>query len=131
MIAYSTYCSKEKKHSKILLPILERYKSKRILAVYNSAKAKGVKFVIFSGKYGILEVEQNIDHYDHLLLASEVEKHSDMVVSQLKEKKITKIIFYTNSIEYDKNLKPYIDCISMASAKGEITLEIIELSFND
>ena len=131
MIAYCTYCSNEKNDSKILLPVLERYKSKRILTVFNFAKAKGLKFVILSGKYGILDVEQSIHYYDHLLSASEVEKHSDMVASQLKEKKITKIIFYTNSIEYDKNLKAYIDCILIASAKGEISLEIKELSFND
>jgi len=131
MIAYCTYCSKEKNDSKTLLPVLERYKSKRISTVFNFAKAKGLKFVILSGKYGVLDVEQSIHYYNHLLSANEVEKHSDMVVSQLKAKKITKIIFYTNSIECDKNLKPYIDCISMASAKGEITLEIKELFFND
>lgn len=126
MLSYCTYCSAEKNTSETPLPAIERYRSSRILEVNEKAKHAGETFVILSGKYGILDAEQPIDHYDHLLIASEVEQHAMLVASQLKEKGITKLVFYTDSVLKDPNIQPYIDCISLATAKAGTTLEIIE-----
>ena len=131
MIVYCTYCSAEKNNSKLLLPTIERYKSIRINTVFNLAKTEGLQFIILSGKYGILEAEQEIGYYDHLLMESEVKKHANLIAKQLKSKNITKIVFYMNSIARDKNLKSYLDCITIASAKSGAILEIKESNFND
>ena len=109
------------------MPAIERYESLRITGVYKKASEAGAGFVILSGKYGILDAQQPIAYYDHLLAASEVEKHAALVARQLKEKGITKLVFYTDSILKDPNVKPYIDCIKLGAAKGGVVLEIREL----
>lgn len=131
MLTYCTYCSAEKKDAKKLMAAIERYKSTRIKTIYNLAQKDEVDFIILSGKYGILDAKQEIDYYDHLLIASEVEKHVNLIVTQLKVKNITKIVFYMSSIVNDKNLKPYLDCITMAASKSNIDLEIRESQFSD
>jgi cytoplasmic iron level regulating protein YaaA (DUF328/UPF0246 family) len=44
----------------------------------------GQKFLILSGKYGILEPSDPIPYYDHLLQSSEVSEHSKKVADQLE-----------------------------------------------
>lgn len=120
-----------KNYSKKPIPAIELYKSERINTVFNLAKNDEVNFVILSGKFGILDTQQKISYYDHLLKPSEVENHAKLVASQLKEKKLTQIIFYMGSVKHDKNLIPYIDCIKKASTKNGITIEFKELDFID
>lgn len=131
MLVYCTYCSAEKNHSEKPLHAIDLYKSERINTIFKSAETEGLKFVILSGKFGVLETHQKINYYDHLLMPSEVENHTKLVASQLKEKKITQIIFHMGSIKHDKNLKPYIDCIAAASAQSGVSIEFRESNFID
>ena len=131
MLAYCTYCSAEKNHSQKLLPAIDLYKSHRISKISDLSEKKGVKFIILSGKFGVVDVHQKIDYYDHLLKPSEVEGHAELVASQLKEKKISHLVFYMSSIAHDKHIKPYADCMLEACAKSSIPIEIIEDYFND
>lgn len=131
MLAYCTYCSAEKNHSEKLLPAIDLYQSERITTIFNSAKTEGRRFIILSGKLGIIEPYQKIDYYDHLLKPSEVEDHAELVASQLKEKKISQLVFYMGSIAHDKNIKPYADCILEASAKSQISIEFRDAPFID
>ena len=128
MLAYCTYCSAEKDPSEFLVSAISRYKSSRITDVYTSANAASVKFVILSGKYGVINAHQKIDYYDHLLLPAEVEKHVELVASQLKEMRITKLVFYTVSVLTDLNIQPYIDCIKRGAAKNGTAIEVKEIS---
>jgi hypothetical protein len=128
MIAYCTYCSAEKDPSEFPLSAINRYRSSRITDVYTSANAASVKFVILSGKYGVIDAHHKIDYYDHLLLPSEVEKHVELVVSQLKEMGITKLVFYTVSVLADPNIGPYIDCIKLSAAKNGTAIVVKEIS---
>jgi len=128
MITYCTYCSAEKDYSEMTLPAIERYESSRITSVYNKAIEEGVGFVILSGKYGILNTQQSIDYYDHLLVTSELEQHASLIATQFKTKGITKLVFFTESVSKDPNVKPYIDCIKQGAAKSEVALEIRELA---
>jgi hypothetical protein len=88
MYAYCTYCSAEKKETEIPISKFERYKSTRIQTIFSLAKEQGIKFLILSGNYGLLEATDKIDFYDHLLLEHEVEKKALFVSAQIKEKKI-------------------------------------------
>lgn len=128
MLAYCTYCSAEKNHSEFPLSAINRYKSSRITDIYTSANAASVKFVILSGKYGVINAHHKIDYYDHLLLPAEVEKHAELVASQLKEMGITKLVFYTVSVLTDPNIQPYIDCIKLGAAKNGTAIEVKEIS---
>ena len=131
MLAFSTYCSANKKHSTSPIPAIELYKSQRIAIVYSLAEVENSRFVTLSGKYGLVDAQQEIEEYDHLLSASEVEHHSDIVASQIKEKNISEIIFFMNSIKNDHKLKPYLECIMKACDKTGINIEIKEKSFID
>ncbi|MCH2043804.1 MAG: hypothetical protein MK212_06645 [Saprospiraceae bacterium] len=131
MLAYCTYCSANKHYSEIKVSAIQLYDSTRITEVFEAATKANIAFVILSGKYGIIEADEQISYYDHLLLPSEVENHASLLASQILSKHITKIQFYTNSIERDKNLKAYIDCIIKACAKSSTKLNIVEKYFDD
>jgi hypothetical protein len=124
MLAYCTYCSAEKNYSKTALPAIDLYKSARISKVFLAAQQVKTKFIILSGKHGIICANEKINYYDHLLLASEVVVHSELIASQIKSKGINEIVFFMKTVEEDENLKPYLDCIESACLKLKITLRI-------
>jgi hypothetical protein len=124
MLAYCTYCSSEKNYSKTALPAIDLYKSARISKVFLAAKEVKAKFIILSGKYGIIYAHEKINYYDHLLLASEVDLHSELIASQIKSKGINEIVFFMKPVEEDENLKPYLDCIEKTCLKLKITLRV-------
>jgi hypothetical protein len=131
MLVICTYCSSGKHYSETPLPAIDLYKSRRITKVFETAKKSNVTFLILSGKYGLLNSNEEIDYYDHLLVQPEVKDHSDLIASQIKSKGISQIEFYMNSVESDSNLKAYIDCISIACTKASITLKINIEDFED
>jgi hypothetical protein len=91
----------------------------------------GLKFLILSGKYGILEPRDPIPYYDHLLQSSEVSEHSKRVADQLEALGVKDLIFFAGSLSADENLKPYFDCIKIASQKAGIELKFVDLPTND
>jgi len=124
MLAFCTYCSAKKQETTTTLSAIDLYISDRIQDVFRQAQEANTRFIILSGKYGLLEPDDKIDYYDHLLIASEVEAHSTLIAQQLKTKHISKLVFFTNTIEQDQNLKPYIDCITKAAKESDVELEI-------
>ena len=131
MLAYCTYCSAEKLHSEKELPAIDLYKSKRISDVYNSAKRDGQQFLILSGKYGIVDANQPIAYYDHLLTAEEVEEHTELVAEQLSAIRISEVVFFMSSLKHDALVKPYLDSISRACEKLEVSLVCKEGDYQD
>ena len=79
----------------------------------------------------MVDPNEEISFYDHLLMSTEIENHSDLIASQLISKNISTIEFYMNSVERDNNLQAYIDCISKACAKSSIQLKINVEDFKD
>jgi len=124
MIAYATYCSAQKNFSKKELPAMELYDSQRITNIARRAKKDNICFYILSGKYGLLKPGQKIAHYDHLLTLSEVEKHSRSIAIQLRSNNISKMIYFTNPLETDPNLLPYLKCIGRACELAKIPMQI-------
>lgn len=84
-------------------------------------------FVILSGKYGLVEPEQPIAYYDHLLLSEEVEAHAKRVATQLKQLNATKLVFYSVPLNTDSNLEAYVNCIRIAAKSVGVTFELIEV----
>ena len=125
MLIYLTYCSAQKNFSKKEISAIELYDSKRITNIARRAKKDTIHFCILSGKYGLLDLDQKIAYYNHLLKPSEVESHSRCIATQITSKKITKIVFFTKPVETDPNLLPYIACIESACEKANIQLKIL------
>lgn len=130
-IAYCTYCSAEKINATFSLPAIELYKSNRISKVYQLAQDANVVFVILSGKYGLLQPNERINYYDHLLISSEVPAHAKLVAEQISSKNITELVFFTNDVKDDPNLKAYIDCIVESCAKASVTMRIVNQKYID
>ena len=131
MLAYCTYCSADKHYSEIPVPAIQLYSSYRIAKVFEAAKQSNTAFLILSGKYGVVDPNDEISYYDHLLTSSEIETHSDLIASQIISKNITTIEFYMNNVERDQNLYVYKDCLSKACAKSGIQLKIHVEDFLD
>lgn len=131
MTVFCTYCSAKKDRSQGELPALQRYRSHRIESVYVAAMSLGLKFLILSGKYGILEPSETIPYYDHLLQSSEVSEHSKRVAVQLEALGVKDLIFFAGSFSDDENLKPYLDCIKLSSQKAGFELKFVDLPTND
>jgi hypothetical protein len=129
MITHCTYCSADKNHLESPTEAIHVYKSNRILSLYGTAIEQKVGFIILSGKFGIISPTDKIDYYDHLLIATEVQAHAELISTQIKAKGISKIVFFMNSLEQDTNLQPYLDCMKMACQKANIqlTVEITDL----
>lgn len=127
MTVFCTYCSAKKDRSLGELPAIQRYQSHRIKSVYIAAISLGYKFLILSGKYGILEPSDPIPYYDHLLQPSEVSELSKRVADQLEALGVKNITFFTRSFSDDENLKPYFNCIKFASQKKGIKLKFVDL----
>ena len=106
---------------------IQLYDSERISKVFKLAKSQNTKFVILSGKYGLIEAHEQINYYDHLLDQTEVESHSGVMASQIATKDISEIVFFSNTVEADQNLLPYLRCIKRACeiAKIPITIKAI------
>ena len=131
MLVYCTYCSADKHFLDARVPAIELYKSHRIAEVFNLAKDAGTAFLILSGKYGIIGPNERIEHYDHLLKSSEIELHSDKIAKQINSINISSIVFFMRSVDKDKNLQAYLDCISRACEKATIKLEVRVSEFHD
>ena len=124
MLVYLTYCSAQKNFSKKALPAIQLYDSERISKVFELAKSQNAKFVILSGKHGLLEAHQQINYYDHLLDQTEVESHAGVMASQIATKDISEIVFFSNSVQTDPNLLPYLRSIKRACEIAKITITI-------
>lgn len=128
MKAYCTYCSAQKDPSQKMLPAIKRYKSQRIRSVYEESQKEKHKFIIFSGKFGLLYPNDEVPFYDHLLRISEVEEHAKKIADQIDEMGFNQIVFFVRSPLEDKNVLNYIECLSLACDKTHTRLEIHEYS---
>jgi hypothetical protein len=124
MTVFCTYCSAEKDPSEGELPAIQRYLSPRIQSVYAAAKRLGLRFLILSGEFGILEPDDPIPYYDHLLLPSEVPEHAKRVADQLKDLDVKDMIFFTRS---DAAVKPYLECMKSACQIAGAELKFVTL----
>ena len=130
MTVFCTYCSAEKNRSQGELPAIQRYRSPRINSVYSAALSLGLEFLILSGEYGMLKPSDPIPYYAHLLIAPEVPEHAQKVAAQLEALGVKDLIFFTRPLAEDKNLKPYHNCIKLASQKAGAGLKFVELIIN-
>jgi hypothetical protein len=89
-----TTCCKDKRENRELLPATERYISERIDFVAEESGRLGKPFIIFSGKYGVIDADHKIPWYDKKLEPEDVTGMIPIVKSQLLEKGVWKIRFY-------------------------------------
>ena len=105
-----------------VLPAIERYISPRIQSVYRLATANGNDFLILSGKYGLMDAQQPIPWYDHLLVAEEIDQMVSLVVKQLVDFGVQSLTFYTADEKSDPSWHPYCEVIRRSTATAGVRL---------
>ncbi|NVK65726.1 MAG: hypothetical protein HWE22_14125 [Flavobacteriales bacterium] len=124
---YVTYCSAEKSKETKDLPAIDRYESDRIDYVHALAKQDKARFMILSGKFGLLEPSTKIPYYDHLLKAFETNRLGKTVAKQLKQHKGISIVFHSHWIDKDMQVAPYIEVMTDACELAKIPFELMIL----
>lgn len=119
-----THCSAEKDKAEGMLPASKRYISVRISKVEELARQSGLHFCILSGEFGLLDADQPIPWYDHLLIPGEVPALVEKIIIQLQEKKICQIDYYVRPVNIDPNNASYTNALKAACAKAEVALQI-------
>lgn len=122
-----TYCSASKDPDKGLIPAFKRYISPRIIFVQEVAEKQDIHFCILSGKFGLVDWNQPLPWYDHLLLREEVPGLVEIVKNQLTSKNIHEVNYYTRDPKFDINLLPYINTIEKASQTIGVEMQIFTL----
>jgi dipeptidyl aminopeptidase/acylaminoacyl peptidase len=126
---YITTCSAQKRDDSADLPAIERYVSDRIREVFHWSRRDDADFRILSGEFGLLNTEDPIPWYDHLLKPEEVSALAGRVAVQLQEQGLTDLIFYSGPLEKDANLYFYLACLQVAAGiAGNVRIEHREIS---
>lgn len=127
MTYFCTYCSAWKDKSSGLLPAIERYKDERIKKIAEGAMAIGVGFLILSGEYGLIRSKDKIPYYDHLLQPDEVDSIAHKMAVQLKKLHAKQIVYFTVSIEKDRNVGPYLRAMQKACDYASVSLSVFNI----
>jgi hypothetical protein len=112
---FCTYCSASKDPADGKIPAFKRYISPRIVLVQELAEKADAHFCILSGKFGLVDWNEPIPWYDHLLIREEVLSLVEIVVNQIRNKDISEIEYYTRSPSLDLNIIPYMNTIEKAT----------------
>lgn len=121
MKLHITYCSKEKDRTRKDLPAIERYKSKRIKHVKAITDEKDERFAILSGKYGLIDPDENIPFYDELMRERDITRLITDVGNFLESNNVNKVIYHTREVRGQRI--PYFKLIKNACETLEIELE--------
>ena len=117
-----TICSREKNEATGLLPAVQRYTSARIDYVSQESRRLGKPFLIFSGKFGLIDAGAEIPWYDQRLDADAVEGMVPVLVSQLREKGVSGIIFYSRP-PGAPGWRPYCEALERACHQLGIAID--------
>ncbi|HLB47379.1 MAG TPA: hypothetical protein VJL59_10280 [Anaerolineales bacterium] len=117
MIAFCTYCSRQKSAEAGNIPAIRRYQSERIAKVHRVTQEVGVQFLILSGEFGLLRPEHPIPDYDHLLIAAEVGALAEKLAAQLQSESVSGIVYFTQPFSQDPNVVPYHDALAASCAR--------------
>ena len=121
MTLHITYCSKEKDRTRKDLPAIERYDSERINKVKALSEEENENFAILSGKYGLIEAQEEIPFYDELLRERNIPQLITGVKNFLKSNNVEKVIYHTKKVENER--KPYFKLVKNACEGQNIELE--------
>ncbi|MFB6191476.1 MAG: hypothetical protein ABEJ64_03535 [Candidatus Nanohaloarchaea archaeon] len=122
MTLHVTYCSREKKRGEGL-SASERYDSARIDRIHGLAEEEDEPFAVLSGKFGLVEPDEEVPFYDQLLADENMEQVAEDAADHLEGHGITEARYFTRPVEGER--KVYRDCIREACEIASVELETI------
>lgn len=124
---YVTYCSAEKNPIEKEIKAIDRYRSERIDHVRALAKQDKADFMILSGKFGLLQINDPIPYYDHLLKPFETTRLSKIVARQLKNFKGRTVVMHSHWMDRDIHVAPYIETLTDACELAKTPFDLVIL----
>jgi hypothetical protein len=121
MTLHITYCSKEKDRTRKDLPSIQRYDSERIDKIKAYADQRNEKFAILSGKYGLIEPEEEIPFYDELLREKDIPHLITGVKNFLESRNIEKVVYHTKEVKDER--RPYFKLLKNACDTLDLEFE--------
>lgn len=103
------------------MPAIERYQSYRIHETHSEASEEDKKFAILSGKYGIIEPDEEIPFYDELLREKDILNLLNEVENYLRGRGVRRVIYHTKKVENEG--KQYYKLVKAACETLEIELD--------
>lgn len=122
-----SYCSAAKRRDEAPLPAIERYRSERLRALWDTGRAAGTPLRILSGEFGLLTAEEPIPWYDHLLEGGEVAAMATRVATALRAAGVTAVEYHTASPETAPDIAPYLAVMRAACEEAAVELVVVEL----
>jgi hypothetical protein len=119
---YITYCSRRKNESAGLLPAVDRYAAPRIKRVRELAASHDARFLIFSGKFGMLKPDEAIPYYDQKLSSSEIPAMALKISGPIGA--FDKVVFWVDPLD---EIASYLEAVRAAAERVAVELEIREL----
>ncbi len=123
-----TYCSGPKRDDGGLLPAVDRYLSARIRDLAERAVEQGDEFRILSGRYGLIDLQQPLPWYDHLLQANEVPGLAETTADLLAHLRPDTVEYHTADPEHALAVAPYHAVIETACRLARIPLRVLLLA---
>ena len=124
-----TSCCKDKRDDRELLPATQRYISERIDFVAKEGRRLAKPFIIFSGKYGLIDSDLKIPWYDKALVSEDVPGMVPIVKEQLIEKDVSRIIFYGRP-RTTLGWQPYYDVLDQSCNQLDIPIDYQEVDLD-
>jgi tetratricopeptide (TPR) repeat protein len=101
--------------------------SERIERVHAAASSLKLPFLILSGRFGLIQPEQRIPAYDHLLKSQEVPALIELVLGQVPPLGIDRFVYCTKPLASSTNLRPCHDTIVGACRRMSLPFLTVEL----
>lgn len=120
-----TICSKEKRTDPARLQAIHRYLSQRIQYVEAESRRLGKPMLIFSGKFGLLHLDDEIPYYDLRLSEQMVPDMTRLLVAQMQEKSVTSMFFYGRG-KTAPGWGPY--SLALEQACGQLGIKLKEIT---
>lgn len=123
MKTYITTCCKEKSTILGEIPMLERYVSDRIEAIYQKSVVDKAFFFVLSGKFGLLTPSNKIPFYDLVLKEDRVVEITKKVKHQFLIYGVSEVILFANQEWIN-----YINVIEIACKQANIQFKLSKLT---
>jgi len=123
----ATYCARNKTINDGLEPAHKRYISERIDMTREAAKEPTCLFAILSGSFGLIDGDELIPHYDHLLQEDEIQSMVLKVTSTLIKWEVTHITWYSLPDELDPYVWRYRKVITNSAKQAGCHLKTVDI----
>lgn len=122
---FVTYCCKKKSRVPGKIPAIQRYDSDRIRIVARIARTAGWKFLILSGKFGLIPPTTPIPWYDHRLTEAGIPAMARRIAHTFRRLRPGLVVFLTENPGRDPFLRPYLAAVAGGALAAGVPVSVV------